>query len=129
MYEDLIQAVAESANGSKQTARMIQEYVPGKQITLAHVVTRPQEKVYKKLGLADEYHEAIGILTITPAEASIIAADICSKSANIELGFVDRFSGSVIIVGTISHVDAALKSVLNAFEHKLRFEICPVTKS
>lgn len=129
MYEDLIQAVAESANESKQKARMIQEYVPGKQITLAHVVTRPQEKVYKKLGLADEYHEAIGILTITPSEASIIAADICSKSANIELGFVDRFSGSVIIVGTISHVDAALRSVLNSFQNKLRFTICEVTKS
>jgi ethanolamine utilization protein EutS len=129
MYEDLIQAVAESANESNQKARMIQEYVPGKQITLAHVVTRPQEKVYKKLGLADEYHEAIGILTITPAEASIIAADICSKSANIELGFVDRFSGSVIIVGTISHVDAALRSVLTSFQNKLHFTICEVTKS
>lgn len=129
MYEDLIQAMASNANESNQKARMIQEYVPGKQITLAHVVTRPQEKVYKKLGLADQYHEAIGILTITPSEASIIAADICSKSANVELGFVDRFSGSVIIVGTISHVDSALKSVLSAFEHKLKFTICDVTKS
>ncbi|MDO4556482.1 MAG: BMC domain-containing protein [Lachnospiraceae bacterium] len=128
MYEELIQTVA-NAEESNQTARMIQEYVPGKQITLAHIVTRPMEKVYKKLGLADEYHEAIGILTITPSEASIIAADICSKSANIELGFVDRFSGSVIIVGTISHVDSALKSVLTAFRNKLHFEVCEVTKS
>ena len=129
MYEDLIQAMASTANDTNQKARMIQEYVPGKQVTLAHVVTRPQEKVYKKLGLADQYHEALGILTITPSEASIIAADICSKSANVELGFVDRFSGSVIIVGTISNVDAALRSVLTAFENKLKFTICDVTKS
>ncbi len=129
MYEDLIQAMASTANESNQKARMIQEYVPGKQITLAHVVTRPQEKVYKKLGLADQYHEAIGILTITPSEASIIAADICSKSANVELGFVDRFSGSVIIVGTISHVESALNSVLTSFNNKLHFTICDVTKS
>ena len=129
MYEDLIQAMASTANESNQKARMIQEYVPGKQIALAHVVTRPQEKVYKKLGLADQYHEAIGILTITPSEASIIAADICSKSANVELGFVDRFSGSVIIVGTISHVESALNSVLTSFNNKLHFTICDVTKS
>ena len=129
MYEDLIQAMASTANESNQKARMIQEYVPGKQVTLAHVVARPQEKVYKKLGLSDQYHEAIGILTITPSEASIIAADICSKSANVELGFVDRFSGSVIIVGQITQVESALKSVLTSFNYKLHFTVCDVTKS
>lgn len=49
--------------------RLIQEYVPGKQITLAHMVTRPKASVYQKLGLPDEYHDAIGIMTITPSEA------------------------------------------------------------
>ena len=56
---------------SDDKSRIIQEYVPGKQITLAHMVTRPKASVYKKLGLPDDYHDAIGILTITPSEATI----------------------------------------------------------
>ena len=99
--------------GAEDKSRMIQEYVPGKQITLAQMVTRPKASFYKKLGLPDEYHDAIGIMTITPSEATIIAADICTKAATIKLGFVDRFSGSVIIVGTTANVEAALNSVLS----------------
>ena len=45
---------------SDDKSRIIQEYVPGKQITLAHMVTRPKASVYKKLGLPDDYHDAIG---------------------------------------------------------------------
>ena len=39
---------------SDDKSRIIQEYVPGKQITLAHMVTRPKASVYKKLGLPDD---------------------------------------------------------------------------
>lgn len=105
-------------------SRMIQEYVPGKQITLAHMVSRPKASLYKKLGLPDDYHDAIGILTITPSEATIIAADICTKTAAVKLGFVDRFSGSVIIVGSIANVDAALNSVISKFK-TLGFDTVP----
>ena len=31
--------------------RMIQEYVPGKQITLAHIIANPNPEIYEKLGL------------------------------------------------------------------------------
>lgn len=34
--------------------RVIQEYVPGKQITLAHVIANPKQDVCKKLGLNTE---------------------------------------------------------------------------
>ncbi len=47
------------------TERMIQEYVPGKQVTLAHVIANPGKELFKKLGLPDTV-SAIGILTITP---------------------------------------------------------------
>ena len=47
------------------TERMIQEYVPGKQVTLAHVIANPGKDLFKKLGLPDTI-SAIGILTITP---------------------------------------------------------------
>lgn len=33
--------------------RIIQEYVPGKQVTLAHIIANPDEDIYKKLGLVD----------------------------------------------------------------------------
>ena len=35
------------------TERMIQEYVPGKQVTLAHVIANPGKDLFKKLGLPD----------------------------------------------------------------------------
>ena len=109
--------------------RMIQEYVPGKQITLAHMVTLPKASVYKKLVLPDDYHDSIGIMTITPSEATIIAADICTKSATIKLGFVDRFSGSLIIVGSTANVESALNSVISTFYNKLGFDAVAITKT
>ena len=107
---------------SDDKSRIIQEYVP-------HMVTRPKASVYMKLGLPDDYHDAIGILTITPSEATIIAADICTKAASIKLGFVDRFSGSVIIVGSTSNVESALNSVITTFYNKLGFDTVSITKT
>ena len=113
----------------KNIPRSIQEYVPGKQITLAHVISKPDPVIYKKLGLMEtEYAEAIGILTLTPAESAIIAADICTKAANIKLGFVDRFSGSVIFVGEIAAVRSSLEATLNVFS-TMKYDIVKVTRS
>ena len=52
----------------KEKQRIIQEFVPGKQITLAHVIAGPDPAIYVKLGLEPEQMDAIGILTITPSE-------------------------------------------------------------
>ena len=92
------------------TERMIQEYVPGKQVTLAHVIANPGKDLFKKLGLPDTV-SAIGILTITPSEASIIACDIATKSGAVEIGFLDRFTGAVVLTGDVSAVTAAVDSV------------------
>ncbi len=112
--------------------RIIQESVPGKQVTIAHVIANPDEILYKKLGLNPEidYHKAaIGILTITPSETAIIASDIALKAAGIELGFVDRFSGTMIVTGTVSEVEAALKAIVEYVEEKLGFTVCTITKT
>jgi ethanolamine utilization protein EutS len=109
--------------------RVIQEYVPGKQITLAHIIANPDKKIYKKLGLVGEYNDAIGILTITPSEGAIIASDMTVKAADVEIGFVDRFTGSVIIVGDVSSVNAALSAVLDFFGNTLGFAPCGITRS
>lgn len=113
----------------EEKQRVIQEYVPGKQITLAHLIAHPNKSVYKKLGLTDEHNEAIGILTITPSEASIIAADVATKASGVEIGFVDRFSGSLVVTGDVSSVEAALNEVITMLSNVLLFSKCNITKS
>lgn len=109
--------------------RVIQEYVPGKQVTLAHIIAKPNDDIYKKLGLVVEKKGAIGVLTITPSEASIIAADVATKASDVCLGFIDRFSGSVVITGDISAVDSGLKEVLNVLGGTLNFTVTNITRS
>ena len=112
--------------------RIIQELVPGKQITLAHIIANPDPILYQKLGLnpAVEYAKAaIGVLTVNPAETAIIMADIGIKSAGVELGFVDRFSGSVIVTGTVSEVEASIQAILQYVENTLGYAVTPVTRT
>lgn len=112
--------------------RIIQELVPGKQITLAHIIANPDEILYKKLGLdpSVEYSKsAIGILTLSPAETAIIAGDIAIKASGAQLGFVDRFSGTVILTGTYSEVEASLKAVTAYCGETLGFTVCAITKT
>ena len=106
------------------TERMIQEYVPGKQVTLAHLIANPG----KKLGLPDAV-SAIGILTITPSEASIIACDIATKSGAVEIGFLDRFTGAVVLTGDVSAVEYALRQVTRTLGELMRFTACPITRT
>ena len=107
--------------GDESKQRIIQEYVPGKQVTLAHIIANPNEDIYKKLGLIVDKKDAIGILTITPSEASIIAADVATKASGASLGFIDRFSGSLVINGDISSVESALNEVLDVLSNILNF--------
>ena len=112
--------------------RIIQELVPGKQISLAHIIANPDDILYTKLGLdptIDYSRSAIGIMTVSPAEAAIIMADVAIKASGAELGFVDRFSGSLIITGTVSEVEASVRQVIDYFDETLGFVICPVTKT
>ncbi len=106
-----------------ETQRMIQEYVPGKQVTLAHVIAHPEPDIYTKLGLSMKDGAALGILTITPSEASIIAADIASKAGDIKIGFLDRFSGSLVITGDVSSVESAVSQVTTSLEQILHFSV------
>ncbi len=109
--------------------RIIQEFVPGKQITLAHIIANPTEDIYKKLGLITEKISAIGILTITPSEGSIIAADVATKASDIAIGFIDRFSGALLISGDVSAVEAALKDIIQVLEYTLGFTPTRITRS
>ena len=114
---------------SEEKQRIIQEFVPGKQVTLAHIIANPTEDLYKKLGLVVENRDAVGILTITPSEGSIIAADIATKAAGVNLGFVDRFSGSLVITGDVSSVESALNEVTSVLEELLKFTSTQITRT
>ena len=108
--------------------RIIQEFVPGKQVTLAHVIASPDKDLYGKLGLSDA-EGAIGIMTITPSEGAMIAADIASKSADIRVGFVDRFNGSLVITGDVAAVEVAIRDVMGVLCDRMGFARAPVTKT
>lgn len=107
--------------------RVIQESVPGKQITISHIIASPMPDIYERLGVEEK--GAIGILTLTPYETAIIAADVATKMADVEIGFLDRFTGSVLINGDVDSVHTALVQVNETFENMLGFTVCPITRT
>lgn len=119
-------------NDKNGKLRIVQELVPGKQITIAHVIANPDKVLYQKLGLnpaVDYSKAAIGIVTVSPSETAIILGDISVKASGIELGFVDRFSGTLIVTGTVSEVEAALNALIDYAENILGFTCCKITKT
>ena len=68
-------------------------------------------------------------MTITPSEGAIIGADVALKAANVELVFVDRFNGSLIVNGDVADVEAAVKDVLHVLENTLHFSPTIITRS
>ena len=108
--------------------RIIQEFVPGKQITLAHIIPNPVSDLYSKMGMRDG-DGAIGIFTITPSEGAIIAADVASKAGGIKIGFVDRFNGTLIICGDVAAVESALREVMHTLCEMMGFTPTVVTKT
>lgn len=117
---------------NEEKQRIIQELVPGKQITLSHIIANPDEILYRKLGLdpaVDYSKSAIGIVTMSPAEYAIVGADLAIKKSGATLGFVDRFSGTLIVTGSVSEVEASLAAVNEYAETVLGFKVCAVTRT
>lgn len=116
---------------NSEQVRIVQETVAGKEITLAHIIGGPLPVVYQKLGLnpdIDYSSSAIGIMNMTPPESAVIASDIAVKSGNVYLGFADRFSGTLIITGELSEVNAAITEIVDYFDDTLGYVVCPITK-
>ena len=91
--------------------RIIHELVPGKQITLAHIIGGP-----------------IGIINMSPAESAVIAGDIATKEGDVYLGFVDRFSGTLIITGLIAEVTNAVEEIVRYFGQDLGYAVCEISR-
>lgn len=116
-------------NNHEGKQRIIQEFVPGKQTTMAHLIANPKEDLYTKLGVITDNRGALGIMTITPSEAAIIGADVAAKAAAVDIVFVDRFSGSLVICGDVSSVEAALIAVNDTLANVLGFDVAPITRT
>ena len=118
-----------------QRTRVVQLSVPGREITLAHVIGKPDPSVYTNLCLEigchadfDQEGRAIGILQLSPAESAVIAADVAVKAGEVDVGFMDRFSGALIITGSRAEVDAAMEENLRFFRDDLHFRVCTLSQ-
>ncbi len=107
--------------------RIIQEFVPGKQVTLAHLIAHPTDDLAKKIGIPGA--EAIGIMTLTPGETAMIAGDVATKAANIQIGFLDRFTGALVIYGSVGAVEEALHKVVSTLKTLLGYAPCEITRT
>ena len=116
--------------------RMTRVRVPGKEVCLAHVISPSQACIYQNLGLhigvhegEDHTGESIGMIRFTPWEAVVVAADVAVKSADVQIGFMDRFCGSLILTGRLSQVQTAVEEVVRFFGEELGFNTCEIHKS
>lgn len=119
-----------------QRLRMTRVRVPGKEVCMAHVISTSKECVYRNLALhigvhegEDHTGESIGLIRFTPWEAVVAAADIAVKSADVEIGFMDRFCGTLILLGNLASVQTAVEEVVRFFGEKLGFRTCEVHRS
>ena len=115
--------------------RTVRVRVVGKELSLAQLIGVTDRRVYENLGLhigthlgEDHTGQSIGLLHLTPWEATVVAADVAMKSGNVELGFLDRFSGAVILLGSRAEVKSALEHVVEFFRTELGFTVCEITE-
>ena len=134
LLERLFHDDYENLKGKK--LRMTRVRVPGKSIDFAHVFTPSDPSVYQNLALHIGVHEgedhtgqSIGIVRMTPWEAVVVATDVAVKAADIEVGFMDRFGGALIILGGLSQVLTAIEEVVRFFRDELNFDVCEIHKS
>ena len=112
---------------AEEKKRFIQEFVPGKQLTLSHLIANPDSDMLQKLGIQEV--GALGIMTCTPSETVIIAADLATKAAHVRIGFLDRFTGSLVLIGNLSEVEMALIEINRFLETNLGYTPAIITKS
>lgn len=117
-----------------KTLRMTRVRIPGKEVCLAHVLNPSDPAIYQNLGLhigthegEDHTGEAIGLIHFTPWEAVVAAADCAMKAAFVEIGFMDRFCGTLILTGGLEEVRTAVQEVVRFFRDELHFEAANVT--
>lgn len=133
LLEKLFHEDYEHLKGKK--LRLTRLRITGKEVCLAHIISAPQASVYQNLGLhigvhegEDHTGESIGLIRFTPWEAVVVAADVAMKSADVQIGFMDRFCGSLILTGGLSEIQTAVEDVVRFFREVLGFHTCEIHK-
>ena len=134
LLEKLFHDDYENLKGKK--LRMTRVRVPGKEVCLAHVIHPQDPCIYQNLGWhigvhegEDHTGESIGMIRFTPWEAVVVGADVAMKSADVQIGFMDRFCGSLILTGGLTEVRTAVEEVVRFFDEELGFKTCQIHKS
>jgi ethanolamine utilization protein EutS len=122
-------------NYSEGRHRYTRVRIPGKEVSLAHIIRSGEESIYRNLGLHIGVHEgenhtgeSLGLLQFTPWECVVLAADMAVKSGDVEIGFMDRFCGQVILTGGYAEVRSAVEGILAFFRDELGITICALTE-
>ena len=116
--------------------RITRVRVPGREVCFAHVFTPNDKAIYENLALhigvhegEDHRGESIGMIRVTPWEAIVVAADVAVKAAHVEVGFMDRFCGTLFLTGRLSEVLTAVEEVVRFFRETLKFDVCEIHRS
>ena len=67
-------------------------------------------------------------MDFSPWETTIVAADVAMKAGNVEIGFLDRFNGSLIILGELAEVRSSVNAVHEFVENELGYSVCKITE-
>ena len=133
LLEKIFQDDYEQLKGKK--LRMTRVRVPGKEVCMAHIINPTDACIYQNLALhigvhegEDHTGETLGLIRFTPWESVVVAADIATKNANVQVCFMDRFCGALIISGKMSDVEASVNAVVQYFGEELGFAVCKIHK-
>lgn len=110
----------------KADVQIISEEVSGKNINLCHIISNPDMRVTEKLAIDVT---PLAIVSVSPGEAAIVAADFLSKYADLEVVFIDRYLGTVLVTGLVSALETACTGVINFLHGELAFQEVVPTRS
>lgn len=116
--------------------RIVRIRVPGCEVMFSHIIGTSRPEIYRNLGLhigvhlgEDHTGETLGLMQFTPWESVVIAADIAVKAADVQIGFMDRFNGSLILTGERENVRTAMVEIRKFYYEELGFGMCELTET
>lgn len=105
---------------------IISEEVSGKCINICHIISNPDVRVTQQLSLEVS---PFAIVSVSPGEAAIAVADYLSKSGSLDVMFIDRYLGTVLVTGSIGTLETTCKSLLRWLHEKMAFARAELTQS
>lgn len=111
---------------NSEKGKRISEIVEGKSVNLCHIIANPSLQISQKLAIDPS---SIGIVSFTPGEIAIIAADILAKSADLNVLYIDRYLGTVLIGGEIEALKESFSTIMNILKNQIGLETIQITMS